>query len=253
MAISRGNLEVNLGRSLGGKTALVTGASSGIGRATARYLVKEGVRVAISARSAKKLADLAAELGSDTVVVIADMLSSADVDRMVADTISGLGHLDILFANAGIYITGEVARQDPATWDQLLTINVNAVFRAVRAALPHMQARQCGDIIVTSSIAGHEALPMEPVYSASKHAINAFVYGLRRQLIRDNIRVGAIAPGTVLNELWGITEEADIVRQIADRTGIRSEDVAEAVVFMLNRPSHVTIRDIVIMPQALDL
>ena len=239
--------------SLRGKTALVTGASSGIGRATARCLAKEGARVAISARSADKLDALAAELGSGTVVIIADMLIPADVDRMVSGAIADLGQLDILFANAGVYITGDIAGQDPGTWDQLLTINVNAVFRAVRAALPHMQARKSGDIIVTSSIAGHQALPMEPVYSASKHAINAFVHGLRRQLIPDNIRVGAVAPGTVLNELWGITEEADIARQVADRTGIRSEDVAEAVLFMLTRPPHVTIRDIVIMPQALDL
>ncbi len=244
---------LNFNQTLRGKTALVTGASSGIGRATARSLAKEGVRVAISARSAEKLRVLAAELGPETVIVVADMLCPADVDRMVAEAISGLGHLDILFANAGIYITGEVANQDPAAWDQLLTVNVNAVFRAVRAALPGMQARKSGDIIVTSSIAGHEALPMEPVYSASKHAINAFVYGLRRQLIRDNIRVGAIAPGTVLNELWAITEEADIARHVADHTGIRSEDVAEAVLFMLTRPPHVAIRDIVIMPQALDL
>ena len=240
-------------RSLRGKTALVTGASSGIGRATARCLAKEGARLAISARSADKLDALAAELGSGTVVIIADMLIPADVDRMVSGAIADLGQLDILFANAGVYITGDIAGQDPGTWDQLLAINVNAVFRAVRAALPHMQARKSGDIIVTSSIAGHEALPMEPVYSASKHAINAFVHGLRRQLIPDNIRVGAVAPGTVLNELWGITEEADIARQVADRTGIRSEDVAEAVLFMLTRPPHVTIRDIVIMPQALDL
>ena len=239
--------------SLRGKTALVTGASSGIGRATARCLAKEGARVAISARSADKLDALAAELGSGTVVIIADMLIPADVDRMVSGAIADLGQLDILFANAGVYITGDIAGQDPGTWDQLLAINVNAVFRAVRAALPHMQARKSGDIIVTSSIAGHQALPMEPVYSASKHAINAFVHGLRRQLIPDNIRVGAVAPGTVLNELWGITEEADIARQVADRTGIRSEDVAEAVLFMLTRPPHVTIRDIVIMPQALDL
>lgn len=239
--------------SLRGKTALVTGASSGIGRATARSLAREGARLAISARSADKLDALAAELGSGTVVIIADMLIPADVDRMVSRAIADLGQLDVLFANAGVYVTGDIADQDPGTWDQLLTINVNAVFRAVRAALPHMQARKSGDIIVTSSIAGHEALPMEPVYSASKHAINAFVHGLRRQLIPHNIRVGAIAPGTVLNELWGITDEADIARQVADRTGIRSEDVAEAVLFMLTRPPHVTIRDMVIMPQALDL
>jgi ribitol 2-dehydrogenase len=239
--------------SLQGKSALITGASSGIGRATARLLAAEGVRLAISARSTEKLRALAAQLGPDTVVITADMTKSADVDRMLDEAIAGVGQLDILFANAGVYVTGDVAEQDPAAWDEMLTVNVNAVFRAVRAALPHMRARRSGDIIVSSSIAGHEALPMEPVYSASKHAINAFVYGLRRQLIPDNIRVGAVAPGTVLNELWGITEEAEIARQVAARTGIRSEDVADAVLFMLTRPPHVTIRDIVIMPQALDL
>lgn len=242
-----------MSQSLNGKTALVTGASSGIGRATARSLAKEGVRLAISARSEDKLRALAAELGPDTVVIVADQANPSDVDRMVAEAISGLGHLDVFLANAGIYITGDVAGQNPDDWDRLLTININAVFRGVRAVLPYMRARKSGDIVVTSSIAGHEALPMEPVYSASKHAINAFVYGLRRQLIPDNIRVGAVAPGTVLNELWGITEESAIAEKVADRTGIRSEDVADAVLFMLTRPSHVTIRDIVIMPQALDL
>ena len=240
-------------QSLKGKTALVTGASSGIGRATARALAAEGVRIALSARSSAKLQALAKELGEGTVVITADMTRPADVERMVAEAIAGLGQLDILFANAGIYVTGDVAGQNADSWEELMAVNVNAVFRAVRAALPHMQARKSGDIIVTSSIAGHEALPMEPVYSASKHAINAFVYGLRRQLIPDNIRVGAVAPGTVLNELWGITEESEIARQVADRTGIRSEDVADAVLYMLTRPPHVTIRDIVIMPQALDL
>ncbi|HSE74201.1 MAG TPA: SDR family oxidoreductase [Dongiaceae bacterium] len=238
---------------LNGKTALVTGASSGIGRATARLLRRHGARLAISARSTRRLESLAAELGPDTVAITADMTRPADVDRMVVEAIDGLGHLDILFANAGIYVTGDVAGQSADSWDEMLAVNVNAVFRAVRAALPHMRARNSGDIIVTSSIAGHEALPMEPVYSASKHAINTFVYGLRRQLISHKIRVGAVAPGTVLNELWGITEESEIARQVADRTGIRSEDVADAVLFMLTRPPHVTIRDIVIMPQALDL
>ncbi|HVT51793.1 MAG TPA: SDR family oxidoreductase [Dongiaceae bacterium] len=240
-------------QTLAGKTALVTGASSGIGRATARLLAAEGVRVALSARSSDKLNALAGELGQGAFAITADMTRPAEVERMIAEAIGRLGHLDILFANAGIYVTGDVAGQSADSWEELLAVNVAAVFRAVRAALPHMQKRRSGDIIVTSSIAGHEALPMEPVYSASKHAINAFVYGLRRQLIPDNIRVGAVAPGTVLNELWGITEEAEIARQVAERTGIRSEDVADAVLYMLTRPPHVTIRDIVIMPQALDL
>jgi ribitol 2-dehydrogenase len=240
-------------RKLEGKTALVTGASSGIGRATARLLAAEGVRVALSARSSEKLRALAVELGHGAFAITADMSRPEEVERMMAEAIENLGHLDILFANAGIYVTGDVALQTPDSWEELLAVNVAAVFRAVRAALPHMQARHSGDIIVTSSIAGHEALPMEPIYSASKHAINAFVYGVRRQLIPDNIRVGAVAPGTVLNELWGIKDESEIARQVADRTGIRSEDVADAVLYMLTRPPHVTIRDIVIMPQALDL
>jgi ribitol 2-dehydrogenase len=240
-------------RRLAGKTALVTGASSGIGRATARALAAEGARVALSARSTGKLRALADELGNAALVIAADLRSPPEVEHMIAEAIAGLGHLDIFFANAGIYVTGDVADQDADSWDEMLAVNVNAVFRGVRAVLPHMRARKSGDIIVTSSIAGHEALPMEPIYSASKHAINAFVYGLRRQLIPDNIRVGAVAPGTVVNELWGITEESEIARQVAERTGIRSEDVADAVLYMVTRPPHVTIRDLVIMPQALDL
>src|SRR5204862_2065485 len=144
-------------------------------------------------------------------------------------------------ANAGIYIAGEVADGDPDEWDRLLMLNVNSVFRAIRAALPHMQKRKSGDIIVTSSISAYQALHFEPVYSASKHAVNAFVHGLRRQLIADNIRVGAIAPGTVLNELWGFTDPDVIDGKVESREGRRSEEVAEAVVFMLTRPSNVVI------------
>ena len=234
-------------------TALITGASSGIGRATALALAAAGVRLAVTARSAEKLTRLAKEAGPDTVVITADLTHPAEIDRMVTTAIAKLGHLDILIANAGTYITGDVWEQDPDAWDRMVMLNVNAVFRTVRAALPQMRARKRGDIIVTSSIAGHETIPVEPVYCATKHAVNAFVHGLRRQVLADGIRVGEIAPGTVTNELWGVTEEAEIAKAVAERTGIRSEDVAEAILFMLSRPRHVTIRDIVIMPQALDL
>jgi len=240
-------------QSLKGKTVLVTGASSGIGRAAARAFVREGMRVVLSARSQDKLAALAAELGSNAIVIPADLGQPREVDRLVAESILRLGGIDVLFANAGIYVAGKVAEGDPDEWDRLLMLNVNSVFRAVRAALPHMQARRSGDILVTSSISAHQALHFEPVYSASKHAVNAFVHGLRRQVIADNIRVGSIAPGTVLNELWGFHDPAEIEKKVADRSGLRSEDVAEAAVFMLTRPPNVTIRDLVILPQALDL
>lgn len=242
-----------MAQSLQGKTVLVTGASSGIGRAAARAFAREGMRVALSARSSDKLDALAGEIGGSAVTIVADLTVPEAVDRMIADSIALLGGIDVLFANAGIYVAGPVAEGDPDEWDRLLMLNVNSVFRAIRAALPHMQKRKSGDIIVTSSISAHQALHFEPVYSASKHAVNAFVHGLRRQLIPDNIRVGSLAPGTVLNELWGYHDPAEIEKKVRDRSGLRSEDVVEAALFMLTRPANVTIRDLVILPQALDL
>jgi len=240
-------------QSLSGKTVLVTGASSGIGRATAKAFAREGMRVALSARSVDKLQALATELGGDAVVVPADLTVPAEVDGMIADGIRQLGVIDVLFANAGIYIPGQVVEGDPDAWDRMLMLNVNSVFRAIRAVLPHMQARNSGDILVTSSISAHQELHFEPVYSASKHAVNTFVHGLRRQVLPHNIRVGSLAPGTVLNELWGYHDPAEIDRQVAARAGLRSEDVADAAVFMLTRPANVTIRDLVLLPQAQDI
>jgi ribitol 2-dehydrogenase len=240
-------------QSLKGKGVLVTGASSGIGRASARAFAREGMRVAITARSIDKLAALSSELGGDTVVVAADLTEPGEVDRVVDAAIAGLGRLDVLFANAGIYLAGEVADGSPDEWEKLLMLNVGAVFRAIRRVLPHMRAIGGGDILVTSSISAHQIIHFEPVYSASKHAVNAFLYGLRRQVIGDNIRVGAIAPGTVLNELWGYSDPAEIARKVAAREGLRSEDIADSAVFMLSRPAHVAIRDLVVFPQALDL
>ena len=240
-------------QSLRGKCVLVTGASSGIGRATARAFAREGMRVAITARSAMRLQDLAGELGGDVIVLPADLTDAAQVDRVVDDAIAGLGRLDILFANAGVYLAGDVIDGNPDDWDKLLALNVNSTFRAIHWVLPHMREIGGGDILATSSISAHQTIHFEPVYNASKHALNAFLYGLRRQLIRDNIRVGAIAPGTVLNELWGYTDPAEIERKVATHEGLRSEDISEAALFILSRPRHVAIRDLVVFPQALDI
>jgi ribitol 2-dehydrogenase len=240
-------------KSLRGKSVLITGASSGIGRATAIELARAGMRVAISARSIERLEVLAKELGPQTVVVPADLTVAAEADTLVDAAAEQLGGLDVLFANAGIYVAGNIADGNPDEWDKLLALNVSAVFRVIHRAIPHLRRSGGGDIVVTSSISAHQAIHYEPVYSASKHAINAFLHGLRRQLIADNIRVGSIAPGTVLNELWGFTEPDVIDRKVASHEGLRSEDVAEAVLFTLTRPSHVVIRDMVILPQALDL
>lgn len=243
-----------MAQKLAGKIALVTGASSGIGRAFAHALAAEGAKLALVGRSAERLEELASQLiGSEALVLPADLSKPADVTRVAKEALARFGHIDILLANAGIYLPGEVAEGDADKWDEMLAVNVNSVFRLVRELLPQMIERKSGDIIVTSSIAGHQVLRVEAVYSASKHAVQAFVHSLRRQVAKHNVRVGAVAPGTVLNELWGYRSAAEIDAKVATRDGLRSEDVAEAVLFMLTRPPNVTIRDLVILPQNQDI
>ena len=240
-------------QSLTGKVAIVTGASSGIGRAVASLFAARGVKQVLTARSADKLAALAKQLDPDTLVVPADMTKPDDVARIVERAMGKYGRVDILLANAGVYIPGNVIDGEPDAWDQLIATNVTGVFRLVHATLPLMVAQHEGDILVTSSISGHQAIHWEPIYSASKHAIQSFVHGLRRQLLTTGIRVGAVAPGMVLNELWGITDPAEIDKRTSEGAGLRSEDVAEAIEFMLTRPRNVTIRDLVMLPRAQDL
>ena len=238
---------------LSGKVVIITGASSGIGAATARALVRLGCSVTLAARSADKLRALVEELGPSALDVPTDVTVGTDVARMVAKTLERFGRVDALFANAGLYIPGRVAEGDPDAWAKLIDVNVNGVLRCVHAVLPAMMAQHSGDILITSSISGFIDIQWEPVYSASKHAIQGFVHTLRRQVATAGIRVGAIAPGMVANELWGITEAAEVERRVREHACLRSEDVAEAVVFMLSQPPHVTIRDLVMLPQNQDL
>jgi ribitol 2-dehydrogenase len=238
---------------LAGKVVIVTGASSGIGAATARTLAGFDCKLTLAARSADKLRALAQEIGSNAIAVPTDMSIASEVTAMVSSTQARFGRVDVLFANAGIYKPGQFSDGDPDTWAKLIDVNINGVMRCVHAVLPHMSAQQSGDILITSSIAGVTELRNEPVYGASKHALQVFVHTLRRQVASQGIRVGSIAPGTVANELWGYTDPAEIDKQVNQRAAIRSEDVAELVVFMLSQPAHVTIRDVVILPQNQDI
>src|SRR6266481_5153787 len=168
---------------------------------------------------------------------------------MVEAALRHSGKIDALFANAGLYLSGDVAEGLPGDWSQLIDVNVKGVMNSVHAVLPTMLAQASGDILVCSSISGHQAIHWEPVYSATKHAVQSFVHGVRRQVAEHGIRVMSLAPGMVLNELWGFTDPAKIDEKVAARAGLRSEDIAEACLFMLTRPLHVTIRDLVILPQ----
>lgn len=242
-----------MNQSLNGKVAIVTGASSGIGRAVAYEFARQGVKQVLTARSKDRLAAVAEDLDSEAIIVQADMTSPKDIRLIVERGIAEFGRIDILLANAGIYISGDIIDGEPDAWDQLISTNVTGVFRLVHAVLPYLLAQHSGDILVTSSISGHQAIQWEPIYSASKHAVQSFVHGLRRQLLTSGVRVGAIAPGMVLNELWGMIDPAEIDKKVGQGAGLRSEDVAEAIVFMLTRPQNVTIRDLVMLPRAQDL
>jgi ribitol 2-dehydrogenase len=239
--------------SIEGAVVVVTGATSGIGRAVARRLAKRGAKLVLAGRSEDRLAHLVAEIGVDARGVCGDLTVPGEAARLVGTAMEAFSRVDILFANAGIYVAGAVAEGDPEAWSQLVDTNVTAVFRLVHAALVPMMAQGSGDVVVTSSVSGHQAIPWEPVYSASKHAVQAFVHGLRRQVAQYGVRVASLAPGRVVNELWGIHSEAEIEAEVAAWTGLRSEDVAEAFEWMVTRPRHVTIRDLVMLPSGQDI
>ena len=155
-----------------------------------------------------------------------------------------------MLANAGVYIPGQFADGDIDAYSKMLTLNVDAVMRCAHAVIPAMRAQGGGDIIITSSISGHMDIVGEPVYSASKNAVQTFVHTLRRQLAEYRIRVMSLAPGPVANPMQWIYTPEDAERAV-HQTGshLASEDCAAAILFMLSRPKHVTIRDLVLLPQ----
>ena len=238
---------------LAGKTAAVTGAASGIGLECARHMVREGARVVLIDYADEALGKVCDELGPNAYPLRIDLLDTKQTSS-IGDRIEALvGPLDIFFANAGSYVGGEVLTGNPDAWDRMLNLNINATFRAIHAVLPRMVARKSGDILVTSSVAGVIPVSIEPIYTSSKFAIQAFVHTLRRQLIPHGIRVGAIQPGPVVTALLSDWEQSKLDDAIAKGTLMETDVIADAVMFMLTQPHAINIRDLVIMPTTLDL
>lgn len=235
--------------SMEGKVAIVTGGGSGIGRAYAQALSEEGARLVLVGRSPQKLSAVAGSLPNPVVTLPGDIADPSLPGEAVRLALAEHGRLDVVLANAGLYVGGDLAQTPMEAIQDLVAVNVFGAMATVRAALPHFIEAGSGDVVVTSSVSGHQDIHWEPVYSATKHAMQSFVHTVRRQLVGSGVRLGAIGPGIVLNELWGFAEGAEAVdAQVAQRSGIRSSDVAEALLFMLSRPRHVTIRDLVILP-----
>ncbi|MFQ0812410.1 glucose dehydrogenase [Brucella anthropi] len=242
-----------MAQDLNGKVGAVTGAASGIGFECARHMVEAGMTVFLVDRDEKALAEKCAGLGDKAKPLVIDLLDPASVATMMPQILGQAGQLDVFHANAGAYIGGPLWEGDPDAWDRMLNLNINAAFRTIHAVLPHMMERKTGDIIMTSSVAGVVPVIWEPIYTASKHAVQAFVHTVRRQVAPHGIRVGGVLPGPVVTALISDWPKAKLDEALAAGSLMEPKEVAESVMFMLTRPRNITIRDLVILPQSLDL
>lgn len=238
---------------LNGKIAAITGAASGIGLATAEALIAEGAQVVFVDRDRAALDRLTAQHGDRAVAQVTDLLDPECCDAMVPEILEKVGQIDILHCNAGTYIGGDLTETNAATIDRMLNLNINAVMKNVHAVIPHMAERGTGDIVVTCSVAGHSAIPWEPVYSGSKWAITCFVQTMRRQLNKKGIRVSQVSPGPVISALLSDWPEENLRKAKESGSLIEPSEVAESIVFMLTRPRNVTIRDMIVLPTNFDI
>ena len=242
-----------MARELIGKVAVVTGAASGIGLASAEAMLAAGARVAIVDRDEKALAALRSRLGEAMIPIAVDLLDARACAGLVPRILEATGKIDIFHANAGLYVGGDLVDADAAAIDRMLNLNVNVVMKNVHDVLPHMIERKTGDIVVTSSLAAHYPTPWEPVYASSKWAINAFVQIVRRQVFKHGIRVGSISPGPVITGLLKDWPADKLAEAKASGSLVEATEVANVVMFMLTRPRGMTIRDVVMMPTNFDL
>ena len=240
---------------LDGRVALVTGASSGIGEATAMALAEAGARVAIAARRRDRLEALAgrlAGLGAEPLVLEADLIDEHVAQRIVHDAEARFGRLDILVNNAGVMYLEPVAEADLGRWRRMLELNVLSLIASTQAALAGMRERRDGHIVNIASTAGRIANRNAAGYSATKFGVVAFSEALRREVHADNIRVSVIEPGVVQTELRDhighAATQASLNAWAGSMRQLQAEDVADAIVFCVSRPPHVNINEILMRP-----
>jgi len=242
-----------MARTLEGKVAVVTGAASGIGLASTEAMLAAGAHVVMVDRDEAALKAHRDRLGDAAMPLLVNLLDAKDCASLVPRVLELAGRLDILHANAGTYVGGDLVDNDNDAIDRMLHLNVNVVMKNVHDVLRHMVERRSGDIIVTSSLAAHYPTPWEPVYASSKWAINCFVQTVRRQVFKHGIRVGSISPGPVISALLADWPPEKLKEARESGSLLEASEVAEVVMFMLTRPRGMTIRDVVMMPTNFDL
>jgi NADP-dependent 3-hydroxy acid dehydrogenase YdfG len=244
---------------LDGTVALVTGASSGIGEATARALAAHGARIALVARRGDRLAALAAEIGgggAEALAVESDITDAAQARDAVEKTVAHFGRLDTVVNNAGLMLLGPIVGADASEWRRMLDINVAGLMFVTNAALPHLlraasgEPRHVADLINISSVAGRFARTGAGAYNASKFAVNAFTESLRQEVTKRQLRVCVIEPGYVETELRS-HNRPEIIEQTASALAphpLQASDIADAIGYVVTRAAHVAINEMLIRP-----
>ena len=235
------------------KVIIITGASSGIGEATARLLVQSGAKVVLSARRAEKLQKLAAELGENACYLKSDVCSLADMQAVVALAKETFGRVDALFANAGIMPAGNMSELQVQDWTRMVNVNIVGVLNSMAAVLPEFLAQKSGHIIVTSSAAGTRSVPGNAVYCGTKHFVRAMLDSFRMETVMEgsNIHATTIYPGAVKTELLNTiapSETKTMVEQFYEQAGMTPDVIAGAVLYVLSQPDSVNVSDLVVRP-----
>lgn len=237
-----------------GKVVVITGASSGLGEATARHLSELGAVVVIGARRADRIEALANELrkkGGKALAVATDVTKPEEVNALVDAAVDEYGRIDVLLNNAGLMPHSPLERLKVADWDQMIDVNIKGVLYGIAAALPHMKLQRSGQIINVSSVAGHTVRPGGVVYSATKHAVRVISEGLRQEVKEYNLRTTIISPGAVATELPNSITEEDVAKGIKDfyeNYAIPADSFARAVAFAISQPEDVDINEILFRP-----
>ena len=247
---------------LTGTAAIITGASSGIGNATARRLAEHGASVAVVARRKDRLDALVADVeaaGGIALAVEADITDRAQADQAVAAVLDRFGRLDILVNNAGLMLVGTVLDQTVEEWERMIATNQNGLLYMTNAALPHLLAaaedglRGVADIVNISSIAGRQAWPKFAAYNMTKFGVNGFTEALRQEVTQKHVRVGVLEPGAVATELVSHNNDAikdELAASDAENIPepLQPEDIAENIAFMVTRPRRSSIAELWAMP-----
>ena len=243
---------------IAGKVVVITGASSGLGEATARLLSAQGATVVLGARRVDRLQTLVDELtagGGKALALATDVTQAAQVKTLVDAAVQTFGRVDVMVNNAGLMPHSPLERLKISDWDQMIDVNLKGVLYGIAAALPYMQAQKAGHIINVSSVAGHKVRPGSAVYAATKHAVLALSEGLRQEVKPYNIRTTVVSPGAVDTELVNSVTEPDIAANVRKmyEIAIPPESFARMVAFAISQPDDVDINEILFRPTRQEL